>query len=53
MKDKVKNPVEVLGNQSKLSNHGQSYKVEFHSRHHKLVVRDLKTGKYTKKPNKH
>lgn len=28
-------------------------KVEFHSRHHKLVVRDLKTGKYVKKPNKH
>lgn len=28
-------------------------KVEFHSGHHKLVVRDLKTGKYVKKPNKH
>lgn len=34
-------------------NQSQSCKVEFHSRHHKLVVRDLKTGKYVKKPNKH
>jgi hypothetical protein len=31
----------------------EKYRVEFHSRHRKLVVRDLKTGKYAKKPNKH
>jgi len=47
LKDKVKNSTEKLGNQPQL------LKVEIHSRHRKLVVRDLKTGKYTKKPNKH
>jgi hypothetical protein len=28
-------------------------KIEIHPKHHKLVVRDLKTGQYTRKPNKH
>lgn len=49
MKEKEQSEYSIVMTEIK----SEKCKVEFHSRHHKLVIRDLKTGKYVKKPNKH